>query len=49
MMRFLGFFLPAVAAPIFTVHIALPGLTAWIKPYDLLLRGRNRWPCSGWC
>jgi APA family basic amino acid/polyamine antiporter len=34
MMRFLGFFIPAVAAPLFTVHIAIPGLTAWIKPYD---------------
>jgi basic amino acid/polyamine antiporter, APA family len=34
MMRFLSFFLPAVAAPIFTVHIAIPGLTAWIRPYD---------------
>ncbi|HXR33749.1 MAG TPA: amino acid permease [Verrucomicrobiae bacterium] len=34
MMRFLSFFLPAVAAPIFTVHLAIPGLTAWIKPYD---------------
>jgi len=34
MMRFLSFFLPAVAAPIFSVHIAIPGLTAWIKPYD---------------
>lgn len=35
MMRFLSFFLPAVAAPLFTIHIAIPGLTAWIKPYDL--------------
>jgi basic amino acid/polyamine antiporter, APA family len=34
MMRFLSFFLPAVAAPIFTVHLAIPGLTSWIKPYD---------------
>jgi basic amino acid/polyamine antiporter, APA family len=34
MMRFLSFFLPAVAAPLFTVHIAIPGLTGWIKPYD---------------
>jgi hypothetical protein len=24
----------AVAAPIFTVHIAIPGLTQWIPPYD---------------
>jgi basic amino acid/polyamine antiporter, APA family len=36
MMRFLGFFLPAVAAPLFTVHIAIPGLTAWIHPYDFV-------------
>ena len=34
MMRFLSFFVPAVAAPLFTVHIAIPGLTAWVKPYD---------------
>ena len=36
MMRFLSFFLPAVAAPLFTVHIAIPGLTGWIKPYDFV-------------
>src|SRR5271169_5642326 len=36
MMRFLSFFVPAVAAPLFTVHIALRGLTAWIKPYDFV-------------
>jgi amino acid transporter len=36
MMRFLGFFLPAVAAPLFTVHIAIPGLTGWLKPYDFV-------------
>jgi len=36
MMRFLSYFVPAVAAPLFTVHIALPGLTAWIKPYDFV-------------
>jgi basic amino acid/polyamine antiporter, APA family len=34
MMRFLSFFLPVVAAPLFTVHIAIPGLTQWIPPYD---------------
>lgn len=34
MMRFLSFFIPGVAAPLFTVHIAIPGLTAWIRPYD---------------
>src|SRR6476646_8212725 len=36
LMRFLSFLLPAVAAPIFTVHIAIPGLTDWIKPYDFV-------------
>src|ERR1700739_3863574 len=36
MMRFLSFLLPAVAAPLFTVHIAIPGLTGWIKPYDFV-------------
>jgi basic amino acid/polyamine antiporter, APA family len=36
MMRFLGFFLPAVAAPLFTIHIAIPGLTNWIHPYDFV-------------
>jgi amino acid transporter len=36
MMRFLAFFLPGVAAPLFTVHIAIPGLTDWIKPYDFV-------------
>ena len=36
MMRFLSFFLPAVAAPLFTVHVAVPGLTGWIKPYDFV-------------
>src|SRR5271155_3406153 len=36
MMRFLSFFLPAVAAPLFTVHIAIPGLTNWIHPYDFV-------------
>jgi basic amino acid/polyamine antiporter, APA family len=36
MVRFLGFFLPALAAPLFTVHIAIPGLTSWIKPYDFV-------------
>lgn len=34
MMRFMSFLIPAVAAPIFTVHVAIPGLTAWLKPYD---------------
>jgi APA family basic amino acid/polyamine antiporter len=36
MMRFLAFFLPAVAAPIFTVHLAIPGPTRWIPPYDFV-------------
>ena len=36
MMRFLSFLFPAVAAPIFTIHIAIPGLTGWIKPYDFV-------------
>jgi amino acid transporter len=34
LVRFLSFLLPVIATPIFTVHIAIPGLTAWIKPYD---------------
>src|SRR5271155_4010145 len=36
LMRFLSFLIPAVAAPIFTIHIAIPGLTGWIKPYDFV-------------
>jgi len=36
MVRFLSFFLPALAMPLFTVHIAIPGLTTWIKPYDFV-------------
>lgn len=36
MMRFLSFFLPVIATPIFTWHIAIPGLTQWIKPYDFV-------------
>jgi basic amino acid/polyamine antiporter, APA family len=34
LVRFLGFLVPAIGAPIFTLHIALPGLTRWIAPYD---------------
>jgi basic amino acid/polyamine antiporter, APA family len=34
LMRFLSFLLPAVATPLFTVHIAIPGLTHWLAPYD---------------
>lgn len=36
MMLFFSFLVPAVAAPIFTVHLAIPGLTSWIKPYDFV-------------
>jgi basic amino acid/polyamine antiporter, APA family len=34
--RFAGFLLPAIATPIFTVHIAIPGLTHWLAPYDFV-------------
>jgi len=34
--RFLSFLIPAVATPIFTVHIAIPGVTGWIKPSDFV-------------
>jgi basic amino acid/polyamine antiporter, APA family len=36
MMRFLSFLVPVIAVPLFTVHIAIPGLTGWIKPYDFV-------------
>ena len=36
MMRFLSFIFPVVAAPLFTVHIAIPGLSGWLKPYDFV-------------
>ncbi|MFI5095883.1 MAG: APC family permease [Candidatus Acidiferrales bacterium] len=36
LMRFMSFLLPVVAVPIFTLHIAIPGLTSWIKPYDFV-------------
>jgi amino acid transporter len=36
MMRFLSFLLPVIAAPLFTIHIAIPGLAGWIKPYDFV-------------
>ncbi len=36
MMRFLSFLLPVVAAPLFTVHIVIPGLTGWLRPYDFV-------------
>ncbi len=34
LVRFLSFLLPVIATPLFTVHIAIPGLTNWIAPYD---------------
>jgi amino acid transporter len=36
LVRFLSFLVPAVGAPIFTMHIAMPGLTQWIAPYDFV-------------
>jgi APA family basic amino acid/polyamine antiporter len=36
MMRFLSFLLPVVAAPLFTVHISIPGLSGWLRPYDFV-------------
>jgi basic amino acid/polyamine antiporter, APA family len=36
MMRFVGFLVPVVATPLFAVHIAIPGITAWIRPYDFV-------------
>lgn len=36
LVRFLGFLVPAVATPVFTLHIALPGLTGLLKPYDFV-------------
>ncbi len=34
MMRFVGFLIPAVGAPLFTVHIG--GVGRWISPYDFV-------------
>src|ERR1700722_906939 len=34
MMRFVGLLIPAVATPIFTVHV--PAVGAWIAPYDFV-------------
>jgi amino acid transporter len=34
--RFLAFLLPSIGKPIFTLHIAIPGLTHWYKPYDFV-------------
>jgi APA family basic amino acid/polyamine antiporter len=36
LVRFLAFLLPVVATPIFKLHIAIPGLTAWLKPYNFV-------------
>jgi basic amino acid/polyamine antiporter, APA family len=36
LVRFLSFLLPAIATPIFTWHISIPGITTWIKPYDFV-------------
>jgi APA family basic amino acid/polyamine antiporter len=36
LVRFLGFLVPVIATPIFTLHIAVPGLSTWIKPYDFV-------------
>jgi APA family basic amino acid/polyamine antiporter len=36
LMRFLGFLAPTVAAPIFSVHIAIPWLAHWFLPYDFV-------------
>ena len=36
LVRFLSFLVPAIGGPIFTMHIALPGLTHWIAPYDFV-------------
>ncbi|MGC2769177.1 MAG: amino acid permease [Candidatus Acidiferrum sp.] len=36
LVRFLSFFLPVVGSPLFSVHIAIPGLTGWIHPYDFV-------------
>jgi APA family basic amino acid/polyamine antiporter len=36
LVRFLGFLIPAIGGPIFTLHIAVPGLTHWIAPYDFV-------------
>jgi APA family basic amino acid/polyamine antiporter len=36
LVRFLSFLLPVIATPLFTVHIAIPGLTGWLAPYDFV-------------
>src|SRR5207245_11091670 len=36
MMRFLSFLIPSIAFPLFTVHITIPLLTGWLKPYEFV-------------
>jgi basic amino acid/polyamine antiporter, APA family len=36
LVRFLGFLVPVIATPIFTLHIGIPGLAGWLKPYDFV-------------
>src|SRR5467141_4140914 len=36
LLRFCGFLVPAVAAPIFAWQISIPGLIGWVKPYDFV-------------
>src|SRR5204862_4459510 len=36
MLRSLSVLVPVIAAPLFTVHIAIPGRTGWITPYDFV-------------
>jgi len=44
---FSRFFWPSITAPICTLHIAVPGLTHWFKPYDFVSPGCSRSPSSG--
>ena len=47
MMRFVGFLIPAVGAPLFTVHV--PGHRhAGFRLTILFSPGRSLWPCCGW-
>jgi len=36
LVRFVGFLLPVVSTPLFTWHIAIPGLAGWLRPYDFV-------------
>src|SRR5262249_8509797 len=36
LVRFLSFLIPVTATPIFTWHIAVPGLSRWTRPYDFV-------------